>query len=381
MEETTLSDQSSPNNQNKILEQIQPCDPGQPYLFVSYSSHDAETVYRDVLELQNRGYNVWLDEKNLDKTKSSWKEDALDAISFYGDCMVLFYISSYSLTSLPCLNELLETKSEETRLNHFRRNVPYICIDTNASNRNIQDLGDLIEMEIRYSNLPLVEKQARTRVLTRFMDDIFNSNNERIRLHSKNETGRLTDYYKDIMSSLPPETRCMPEKDADADGEEVTVPGSLQQEREIPEVPAGEQVPEKPRYHLWIVDNGTVTEQTLCGRMTFGRPSKRGNPDIMVAEAFVSRAHGVFTETDAGIVYKDVGSTNGTWIGARKAEPEAEYLLADPAVLAVFDGEPADGTPSVVLLVAKDAADTKVPELLTKLRNGEVIEALRQTEN
>ena len=64
----------------ELSAQLKPCDILQPYAFVSYSSRDWFRVCTDVCELQSRGYNIWIDEKNLDKTNRSWKEDALGAI-------------------------------------------------------------------------------------------------------------------------------------------------------------------------------------------------------------------------------------------------------------------------------------------------------------
>ena len=64
----------------EILRKIKSCTVDKPYVFISYSSEDCECVWNDVYEFQRRGYNIWLDEKNLDKTKQSWKEDALYAI-------------------------------------------------------------------------------------------------------------------------------------------------------------------------------------------------------------------------------------------------------------------------------------------------------------
>ena len=55
-----------------VLSQIKPCDTAKPYVFVSYSSRDCEIVWPDVLRLQQDGWNIWLDEKNLDKTKASF---------------------------------------------------------------------------------------------------------------------------------------------------------------------------------------------------------------------------------------------------------------------------------------------------------------------
>ena len=63
-----------------ILSQIKPCDMENPYIFISYSAQDHARVWADVLAFQQLGFNVWLDERNLDKTKDSWTEDALSAI-------------------------------------------------------------------------------------------------------------------------------------------------------------------------------------------------------------------------------------------------------------------------------------------------------------
>ena len=77
---------------SEILKQIISCDVQKPYIFVSYSSNDKEVVWADVLEFQKQGYNVWLDEKNLDKTKASWKEDALLAIQDMYCMLVVFFM-------------------------------------------------------------------------------------------------------------------------------------------------------------------------------------------------------------------------------------------------------------------------------------------------
>ena len=52
---------------SEVLKSIQPCNMDESYIFISYSAKDSEQVWRDVLKFQQMGYNVWLDEKNLDK--------------------------------------------------------------------------------------------------------------------------------------------------------------------------------------------------------------------------------------------------------------------------------------------------------------------------
>ena len=64
----------------EVLREIRPCNTENPYIFISYSSEDKDLVWRDVLEFQRRGYNIWIDEKNLDKTQDSWRYNALPAI-------------------------------------------------------------------------------------------------------------------------------------------------------------------------------------------------------------------------------------------------------------------------------------------------------------
>ena len=67
----------------EYLKQINKCDMDKPFIFISYSAQDCERVYRDAAVFQRYGYNVWIDEKNLDKTKPSWKNDAIEAINDY----------------------------------------------------------------------------------------------------------------------------------------------------------------------------------------------------------------------------------------------------------------------------------------------------------
>lgn len=58
---------------NGVLRQIAPCDIERPYIFISYSSADSDLVWRDVLEFQKRGFNIWLDEKIWTKPKAPGK--------------------------------------------------------------------------------------------------------------------------------------------------------------------------------------------------------------------------------------------------------------------------------------------------------------------
>ncbi len=194
------------NGTESLISRIRRCDRDKPYVFISYSNRDWKRVSTDVIELQSRGYNVWIDEANLDKTKRTWKEDALGAIRDINCLFLIFYVSRSSLTSANCLDEVRETYSAETVRTHFEE-LKYICVD-------VEPLGDImttarqIAVSIRRDeNLTKEQREKKTSVLTDFVRDIFDSNNERIRVHPIDEPERKSDYYTDILSSLPTETR------------------------------------------------------------------------------------------------------------------------------------------------------------------------------
>ena len=121
-----------------MLEQILPCNLNKPYIFISYSSKDRERVLEDVLEFQRRGYNVWLDDLNLDKTNPSWKVDALKAIESYYCQLVVFYVSRWSLTSDNCYEELCHTRHEDTIAYH-NEEVKYIAVE-------LESIGNIVSL-------------------------------------------------------------------------------------------------------------------------------------------------------------------------------------------------------------------------------------------
>lgn len=181
-----------------------PCDMESPFVFVSYCSKDKEVVWSDVIELQDKGYNIWIDEANLDKRKPSWKNDALEAISNFNCEILLFFVSKDSLTSEPCYNELEQTKSDTTLATHNLNPVSVVAIEVEQVG-DIASYMDAIYNEIRNKNISGGEKGSYTRVLSGFKQKWFLPNNEKVRIHAKNEAGRLSDYYSDIESVL---SRC-----------------------------------------------------------------------------------------------------------------------------------------------------------------------------
>lgn len=176
--------------------QLLKCDMDKTFAFISYSSEDKESVWADVIELQRRGYNLWIDEANLDKSKDSWKEDALSAIEDYDCELVVFYVSKHSLTSSSCLDELKKTTDEMTVKSHFDK-VDFVAVEVESID-NIGVYMRTISKEIRSSDLERNEKKQRTYTLSTFQSDWFPENNERVRIHAKDKPGRIGDYYDDI---------------------------------------------------------------------------------------------------------------------------------------------------------------------------------------
>lgn len=192
-----------------ILSQIKPCDMDNPYIFVSYSAQDHARVWADVLAFQQLGYNVWLDERNLDKTKDSWTDDALSAISDLDCLLVLFYVSSASLTSEACYRELSQTTETLTVRIHFGP-VRFIAVDV----ENVGDIGvftqEVYTNLMRRKDISKKEKTAKAIVLSQFCDNFFGSNNERVRVHPKDEPNRKIGYYDEIVASFPDAAKIYP---------------------------------------------------------------------------------------------------------------------------------------------------------------------------
>ena len=218
-----------------LLKNIKPCNMGNPYIFISYSARDAEHVWQDVYRFQQMGYNIWLDERNLDKTKDSWREDAMTAIRDM-DCMLLvFYVSRHSLVSQACFSELSCTVEEYTRAVHFGP-VKFIAVD-------VEPIGDIVEFsrevytQIRKKDISKEEKTTQAITLHKCIEEFFNSNNEKVRVRPRDMEGRKMDYYEEITAVFPDETRLFVPQPVNA---------AAPQEKAVPVAPAPvvEVVPE-----------------------------------------------------------------------------------------------------------------------------------------
>lgn len=181
---------------------LRPCDKSRPYAFLSYSSKDAETVWRDAVYLQEHGYNIWIDEANVDKRKPSWKHDALSAISHFNCVLMLFYVSRSSLTSSPCLGEISNTVSEETASLHIADGkVPFVAVDAEPVGHIGRFMNAAYE-EIRSGDDAEAVKKSKLENMYSFRVNWFPPDNERVRIKHSSEYSQPADYYSDIEKEL-----------------------------------------------------------------------------------------------------------------------------------------------------------------------------------
>lgn len=103
------------------------CDTDKPYVFISYSSADKDFVWNDVYSLQQNGFNVWIDHE-LEPTDETWHK-AMEAITSINCELFIFYLSSHSVVSQPCLMELKERLSAKSIMCHNGEEIPLIIVD------------------------------------------------------------------------------------------------------------------------------------------------------------------------------------------------------------------------------------------------------------
>lgn len=119
----------------ELKSRFKKCDPQKPYIFISYSQCDAERVYPVVLELQQRGCNVWIDSCGLEmKLGENWQDPALDSIADENCYAVFFMISSDSLKSAPVFAEIMwSQKGISVKRNHDDNGVSLKIIDVDPN--------------------------------------------------------------------------------------------------------------------------------------------------------------------------------------------------------------------------------------------------------
>lgn len=116
-----------------LAEQIKACDRSQPYIYVSYSTRDGETVYSDVIALQKQGKNLWIDAP-CNMTGDGYNSTIFGAIADLNCKGMIFYLSSESMTSAQCAKEVAYTRSHA--VTDERAALPVVVVD-------LEEVGNL----------------------------------------------------------------------------------------------------------------------------------------------------------------------------------------------------------------------------------------------
>lgn len=185
----------------ELFEQILPCDTEKQYAFVSYSHKDGPYVWEDVIALQKKGYNIWIDRNVSPTAERSWNEATKNRIVSINCCAVLFYTSANSMISEPCLHELVSAHSEEARDTHMDQPVPVIKIDVQPI-RDMARFNRDTQAKIKESALTAAEKTAKAGCLTKMMKLCFPDGGAAVRILSRNDQTRERDYYTELTDCL-----------------------------------------------------------------------------------------------------------------------------------------------------------------------------------
>lgn len=111
--------------------------------------------------------------------------------------------------------------------------------------------------------------------------------------------------------------------------------------------------PQKGQARLMIYCDGKIREEILLGSQSFGRPSRRQVPDISVPSGIVSRSHGSFQTTETGCLYRDAGSTNGTFYNGKLMEAGSAQMLFDGDILRIHGPEDEAGGLDVLMIFTR----------------------------
>lgn len=86
---------------------------------------------------------------------------------------------------------------------------------------------------------------------------------------------------------------------------------------------------------LFSFFQGECREYMMSDMQTLGRKSTGNNPDIDLTSPVVSRAHGEFITNAAGSKYRDVGSSNGTYLNGHRLTPGFPEDLNDGDIIKI----------------------------------------------
>lgn len=158
-------------NIQEIANKIQACDTTKPYIYVSYSTRNAQAVYTDVVALQAAGKNLWIDVPS-NMTGDGYNSTIFGAIKNENCKGMLFYLSEDSMTSAQSAKEVAYTRSHA--VTDERVALPVVVVD----------LLDIDNLDI--------EKYVNGQLYTKYQDDALSiAEEERMAKYSQKYNNRV----------------------------------------------------------------------------------------------------------------------------------------------------------------------------------------------
>lgn len=101
-----------------LQKDVQVCDRSMPYLYVAYSTRDAEVVYPAILAMQKEGLNLWIDVPQNFNTGKGYNSSIFEAMEAQNCKGILFFMSESAMTSAQTCKEIAYAESPMVRETH-----------------------------------------------------------------------------------------------------------------------------------------------------------------------------------------------------------------------------------------------------------------------
>ena len=102
----------------KLQKEIAICDRTMPYLYITYSTRDADKVYPAVKALQEAGINVWIDVPQNFNTGKGYNSSIFEALEAPECKGILFFMTESSMTSAQTCKEIAYADSPNVKQTH-----------------------------------------------------------------------------------------------------------------------------------------------------------------------------------------------------------------------------------------------------------------------
>ena len=118
----------------------------QPYVFISYASRDWEKVYPTVIELRNRGFNVYIDTELQEVATRNWLDNIRERLFDCDIQGIISFLSPNYMRSYACMIELLLNQSEDMK-DDRGDSLPVIYVSLDSNMGCLQDINQYIRTD------------------------------------------------------------------------------------------------------------------------------------------------------------------------------------------------------------------------------------------